>query len=126
MFKIALIAVSAFIAFVTLIALSVGLSILIFYIKHDRCDNGLSMSGAEAAKKILGLYGLDNITVLPSRSLLLGNRYSRRKTVFISESVITEAEALPLLQWVRKKRPLPCSTKREIRRLKNVLGLRPL
>ena len=79
MFKIALIAVSAFIAFVTLIALSVGLSILIFYIKHDRCDNGLSMSGAEAAKKILGLYGLDNITVLPSRSLLLGNRYSRRK-----------------------------------------------
>ena len=79
MFKIALIAVSAFIAFVTLIALSVGLSILIFYIKHDRCDNGLSMSGAEVAKKILGLYGLDNITVLPSRSLLLGNRYSRRK-----------------------------------------------
>lgn len=79
MLKIALVAVFAFIGFVTLIALSVRLSLFVFYIKNDRCDNSVAVSGNEVSRKILNIFGLNDVNIKQSFSLLFGNRYSRRK-----------------------------------------------
>jgi len=72
----ALVVVLALIVIVSIVAMIVSIMLAIKYVKYNRRENSLGMSGQNIARQILDDHGLKNIKVSAVGSLMFGNSYS--------------------------------------------------
>lgn len=72
----AMVVVCAFLVIASLVALVISIFLAIAYIRYNRKENSLSLTGEEIARKILDQYGLEKIKVSATGSILFGNSYS--------------------------------------------------
>ncbi len=101
--------VAILIVIVSIIALIVSIYLAISYIKYNRKQNSIGMTGLDIARKILDDNGLSNIKVSATGSLLFGNSYSHyfkkvrlrrltyKKTSVSSMVMATQKSALAIL-----------------------------
>ena len=75
-FETAAMIVGGLIAAMTVIAGGVGFWLMIKYLRFNRRENSLGLSGIDLARKILDDNGLQHIKVKRTGSLLFGNSYS--------------------------------------------------
>ena len=75
-FEKAAMIVGALIAVVTFVAGGVGFWLMIKYLRFNRRENSLGLSGIDLARRILDDHGLQHIKVKRTGSLLFGNSYS--------------------------------------------------
>lgn len=73
---IAIVVVCAAIIVVSIIAIVVTIYLAIRYVKYNRKENSVRLTGELIARKILDANGLSNIAVSCSGSILFGNSYS--------------------------------------------------
>ena len=74
--ELALFIVGALIAVVAAVSGIISLWLTIQYFRYNRRENSMGLTGFEIARKILDDYGLENIKVKRTSSLLFGNSYS--------------------------------------------------
>ena len=71
-----LLLVGALIAVLTVFSTIVSIILAIRYVKYNRMQNSMNMTGEDAARRLLDQNGLSDIKVKTTGSLLFGNRYS--------------------------------------------------
>ena len=75
-FDIALAIVAIMIAIVGAYAFAVSIWLMVKYVKFNRTENSVGLTGQEVARKILDENGLNHIGVKATGSILFGNSYS--------------------------------------------------
>ena len=75
-FDIALAIVAIMIAIVGAYAFAVSIWLMVKYVKFNRTENSVGLTGQEVARKILDENGLNHIKVKATGSILFGNSYS--------------------------------------------------
>ena len=71
-----LLLVGALIAVLTVFSTVVSIILAIRYVKYNRMQNSMNMTGEDAARRLLDQNGLSDIKVKTTGSLLFGNSYS--------------------------------------------------
>lgn len=71
-----LLLVGALIAVLTVFSTIVSIILAIRYVKYNRMQNSMNMTGEDAARRLLDQNGLSDIKVKTTGSLLFGNSYS--------------------------------------------------
>lgn len=106
---IAILIVGGLIIIMTVISLITEIFLAVSYIKYNRRQNSLGMTGEEVARTVLDKNGLDNIRVSATGSFLFGNSYSHyfkkvrlrrftyRKASITSLAMATQKSSLAVL-----------------------------
>ena len=124
--EIALIIVGALICVVGIASGIVSIWLAIKYMKYNRRENSLGMSGVDVARKILDDNGLQNIKVKRTGSLFFGNSYSHYFKVVRLRGFIRHEASITSMGMGAQKAALAILAKEEDPDMKKRIRLVPL
>ena len=124
--EIALMIVGILIAIVGIVSGIVSIWLAFKYMKYNRRENSLGLSGIEVARKVLDDHGLGNIKVKRTGSLFFGNGYSHYFKVVRLRGFIRHEASVTSMGMGAQKAALAILDKEEDPDMKKRIRLTPL